>query len=408
MGANSAARGPASTARAGATPRIVNNGYQTLFTVQFRHSYYNASGGDCPDFQVVPTPDCAKLMQSLGMVFKDHGNGFSVLVAAARADAMVRYVSSHYSASSPGKGYWTWLSFLLVSRNTGFIGITNLPISTNPMQQNLHVSNLETVWPGGQLVLGGSAGVGPDALYPITGPTLTVPTPRGKLLTLTDLSGATVPASVTANDSTTSFGLGNLPYGFYTVAFTTKAGKPTTPPKGWTAPTDFLFVPAQPQSLCVLDLLLTQPLAGIGDPSAFPIPPLPVPPLGAPAGVTLQPVSLVLPFQARDTYWCYYIVSKAKGRLAGDLAISGSGATFAKSNESLPNGDAAVLFTANTALPLQQTSTYRFKLSGHRQGANGSRDQIKVAVLPAAPPTPVWPGPSDNTLSGSSEIYVYV
>lgn len=383
-------------------------GYQSLFQIRIEHGYYNEAGGVCPDFRVVPTPDCARLMASLGMVFKDRGTGFSVLVAADRAAAMIDYIRSRYSAGPDGKGYWTWLSFLLVPTNPNFVGITSLPITTSPMAQNLHLDNLATAQAKQGLMLRGSAGPAPQTLYPVAGASWSVPTPHGRTATLVDLSGAPVQAAATPDGDVTRFDLKGLPYGLYTATLTSRAGKPVAA-KGFAATR--LYVPDQPLSLVVLDLLLTQPVAGAGDPAAFPVPLMAAPPRSgsAPEATELQPVVLTLPFQPRDTFWLYYVVWQGRGgHLAADLAISGEGTTFARSVETLPNGDNAMLFTAASALPLQQRSANRFSLSGHRQGANGSRDEIKVAWLPSAPAAPVWPAPSGDPLSGSSEIYVYV
>lgn len=403
-----AARQATQATRQATQAKSVGNGYRSLFEVRIEHGYYNEAGGACPDFRVVPTPDCARLMARLGMVFKDRGTGFSVLVAAARAAAMIDYVRSRYNAGPDGKGYWTWLTFLLVPTNPGFVGITSLPITTSPMAQNLHLDNGATLSAKQGLMLRGSAGPGPQALYPVTGATLSVPTPHGRTASLTDLSGAPVQAGATSSDDVTRFNLKGLPYGCYTVALTSRAGKPVAA-KGFAATR--LYVPDQALSLVVLDLLLAQPVAGAGDPTAFPIPLMASPPQSgtAPEATALQPVALTLPFGPRETYWLYYVVSQGGGgQLAADLAISGDGTSFTKGHETLPNGDRAMLFTAASALPLQQRSSYRFSLSGHRQGANGSRDEIKVAWLPSAPAAPVWPAPSGDLLSGSSEIYVYV
>lgn len=380
-------------------------GYITLFDVRFEHGYYNASGGACPDFRVVPTPGCAKLMSQLGIVFKDHGIGFSVLVMQARAEAMIAWVRSCYAAGPQGKGYWSWLSFLMVPTNPGFVGITSLPITTNPMVQNLHFDNRAASAVAGRMVLEGSAG---SALYPIVGASWSVPTPAGRTAALTDLSGAPVSARASVSDETTAFDLSSLPYGWYSVALTGKTGKPVAA-RGFAAAR--LYVPQNPLSLVVLDLLLTQPVAGVGDPAAYPIPPMAPPPAKAlaPTPAAIQPVALTLAFQPRETYWRYYIVAQGRGRFADDLAISGDAVSFTKSAKALPNGDQAVLFTASAALPLRQRAPQRFALSGHRQGANGSRDAISVARLPTAPATPVWPlASSQDALSGSSEIFVYV
>jgi hypothetical protein len=387
--------------------RSVNSSFTPLFTVQFQHGYYNATGGKCPDFKVVPTPDCAKRMASLGMLFKDLGAGFVVMIATSRVSALIDYVTGRYSSESPGAGYWTWLSFLLVPANPDFIGFTSLPITTNPMLQNLHLSNIAIMASEDQYSLAGSTGTA-QSFYPVTGASLAVPVPQGLTAALADLSGKPVNAGAAAGDSGVTFDLTSLPYGYYTLGFRNAQGQAVPTPKSYGGATAWLYVPASPQSLCVLDLLLTQPAPNTGLPAAYPIPVLPVPPGSGTPATQLQPVTLTLPFDARGTYWSYYIVPQSPGQLSEDLAISGTGTSFSKSSEQLPNGDQAVLFTAGTALPLSQVSSYKFTLSGQRQGVNGSRDDIAVNWLPSAPPTPVWPAPSGEALAGSSEIYVYV
>lgn len=399
-GARSAPPGCVAAPMAGA-----RTGYITLFDVRFEHGFYNGSGGVCPDFRAVPTPACATLMGQLGMVFKDHGTGFSVLVTQARAAALIAWVRSRYVAAPPGQGYWSWLSFLLVPTNPGFVGITNLPITTNPMQQNLHLDNRTAQAAAGRMLIAGS---GDDALYPVTGASWSVPTPAGRSAALRDLSGAPVTVRTSVSDDQTQFDLSSLPYGWYSVALTGKTGRPVAA-KGFAATK--LYVPQNPLSLIVLELLLTQPVAGTGTPDAYPIPPMQAPPTAVtmPTPAEIQPVALTIGFQSRATYWRYYVVAQGRGRFADDLAITGETVTFSKSGKTLPNGDHAVVFTTGTALPLHQRAPQRFALSGHRQGADGSRDAISVVRLPTAPATPVWPlaSPSD-ALSGSSEIFVYV
>lgn len=383
-----------------------NNSFVPLFTVRFQHGYYDATGGECPDFKVVPTPDCAKLMTSLGMIFRDQGTGFCVFINQARVAAMIDYVSNHASDAAMGAGYWTWLSFLLVPTNPLFVGLTYLPIDTNPMQQNLHVSNLQTTTRKGELVFSNGTGKGQGAIYPVSGPAISVPVTPGYEAVLTNLSGAAACSAVTSSSTATTFGIAGLPFGLYTVAFLGSSGSPIPPPASYTGPLNYLYVPNAPISLCVLDLLLTQPSSGLGNPAAFPIPPL----AGSttPAGTT-QPVDLALSFRARDTFWQYYVVSQSvRGDLSSDLQIAGKGATFQKTSAQLPNGDKAVLFTSSVALPLRQRSPYLFRLTGHRKGSNGSHDEISVNRLPAAAAGPVWPVPSGDALTGNSEIYVYV
>jgi hypothetical protein len=367
--------------------RSVSGGYLPLFNIAFAHGYYNDRGGVCPDFTVVPTSACANLMASLGLLFKDLGTGFAVLVEAAKVDALVAWLKANS---------WSWLSFQIVSTNATFVGITNLPITTNTLDQNLHVSNLATATVNKVLTFGGGKPTGADAFFPLTGASLAVAAPAGSTVSLCDLSGAPVASATAQGGAGVAFNLTPFPAGYYTVAFASAAGKPIAAPKG--APAGYVYTPGETGGFGVIDLLLAQPAKGIGAPSAFPV--------VLPAGM-LSPVSLTLSFAPRDTFWRYYIVSPStRGVLAPDLAITGPDADFTRSSEPLPNGEQAVVFASGTALTLQRRSTYRFSLSGQRQAPNGGRDGIAVSRLPTAPASPVWP--SGDPLTGSSEIYVYV
>ena len=388
---------------AGGAKRSMSSGYQPLFNVRFAHGFYNDRGGVCPDFAVVPTAACAALMASLGLLFRDQGTGFVVLADVARIDALVAWLKASTRGSGPGSngqkgGCWSWLTFQLVSTNPNFVGITNLPITTNPLDQNLHVANLVTATDDGALSFGAGTPTGAEAFYPLTGASLAVAAPAGATASLCDLSGAPVASAAAQGGAGVRFDLTPVPAGFYTVAFATAAGKPFAAPKG--APAGYVYCPGQPGGFGLIDLLLAQPAKGVGNPAAFPV--------VLPAGM-ISPVSLTLSFAPRDTFWRYYIVSPStRGVLSPDLAIAGAGADFTRSTEALPNGQQAVVFAAGTALPLQRISPYRFRLSGQRQAPSGGRDAILVDRLPAAASAPVWPALSGDALTGSSEIYVYV
>ncbi len=374
----------------------MNARYVELFRVGFLHGYYNRTDGRCPDFDVAPSSASAALMSSLGMLFRDFGSGFGVYIDRSRLPALIDYVRRGYRADASPAGYWAWLTFLLVPRNPALIGVTALPIDTNPMLENLYASNLQVSDAGSAFVFGNGA-IDASSLVPVTGATLAAPSAEGSAATLLDISGSVV-ASVSPTDANAAFNLAALPYGLYRFAAPGAAS------------VSHLYVPAQPRSLCAIDLLLTQPAAGLGDPAAFPVPPLPSPPSAAtPSPSDVHAVDLTLAFNARDTFWEYYVVSQnARAHFGDDLTIVGSAATFRKSLAALPNGDQAVQFTATTALPLRAQSPYRFELSGHRRASHGSRDDVSIKWLPTAPAAPVWPAPSGDTLTGSSHIYVYI
>lgn len=158
----------------------------------------------------------------------------------------------------------------------------------------------------------------------------------------------------------------------------------------------------------MIDLLLTQPDVATGNPAAFPLarPPAIIPPDKDTQATTPTQVDLILHFEARATYWKYYIVPPASQTpLIDALTINGNGTKFHKSIDILPNGDIAVLFAAKTPLTMAERSTYRFSLTGQRSDTNGT---ISIDPLPVAPMAPVWPRAGGRALTGCSEIFVYI
>lgn len=374
-----------------------------LFTVRFRHDYYNAADGKCPDLAVIPTDSCAALMATLGIVYRDQGDGFSIYIPQSRVAAMMDAIVRGYCADPAGRGYWTRLSFFMVLRNRDFVGITALPVDTSPMTANLYASNLETAARGDDLMLGTDGIIGAAALHRVTNGSVALQSRRAGTVTAFDISGKPVASANLSAGVPATLGFAGLPYDLYTIG--------GTPRGAYTGPSSLAYVPASPQTSGVIDLLLTQPDAGTGDPAAFPVamPPFPPPPGYVAPAVMPKTVNLIARFAARETYWKYYIVSQSsRGGFADNLAISGEGTKFRKSIDILPNGDPAVLFSATTPLPMEQHSSYRFSLAGQRRGANGSNDAISVDRLPVAPIAPVWPHKGGKALTGNSEIYVYV
>lgn len=370
--------------------------FVTLFRVQLRHSFYNASQEQCPDFRVEPTPACAQLMAQLGIVFRDQGVGFSVAISRARVGALMQTIAASYQAGPEGHGAWARLSFVLVCTNPNFIGFTALPLDTSPTRENFYASNVLTHERNGELLLGDGQGLGAEALHAVTGPTLALPMAGDGTVTLYDISGYPVRVVTGSAGSQATVSLADLAQDLYTIT--------CVPASAYTGPASVLYVPSRPITMGLLDLMLSQPAQGVGDPAAFPVTP-------GKSDAALGTVNLVLPFAARKTFWQYYVVSTDRQRLQDDdLSIQGDDMVFKSTAVVLPNGDPALLFEADPpqGLPLRQRSPFRFTLSGHRHGADGSRNTISVDRLPAAPPDPVWPAASGSVLNGNSEIYVYV
>ena len=370
-------------------------GYVALFEVSFRHAFYNAAGGYCPDLQASPTASTAQMMSQLGVMMRRQSAGFGLYAPSSRVEAIARFVASQYTAGAVGAGYWTRLSFVLKSANSDFIGVTRLPLSVSPMAQMLYVSNLQVTSGAHGLGLGSKPVLGREALHDLTAGRLRVAAPSPQLVT--DLSGAVV-RTVQPKAGVADISFSGLPYGCYRIAGA-GAAQPTPPAR------TVVYAPTAPTGLCLMDLMLAAPTADAEHPQAFP---LPHPASASPASST--PVELTLAFAARETRWRYFVVSqKPHAVLADDLTISGPAAIFTRSAEVLPTGAPAAVFTASKALPLRQLSPYAFGLSGHRRSAGGVRDLIRVERLPSAAAAPVWPEPSGrSSLTALSEIYVYV
>lgn len=385
--------------------------YTRLFSVTVTHSYYTQDKGLCPDFRVFPSPSSAKAMRALGLLLRNEGTGFSVLIRPDALPNLLNYI--RYNAQDPsGKsGFWSRLTFLMVAVNPLFVGITALPIDTKPTAVNFYCCNTQAHPQDAQAVLSQGEYVDGDALYPVVGTCIavTVP-PQTRFVTLTDISGAVVETwkvpvpekkEATVWPLSVSLDLSDLGYDFYTIGLADENHKTV---EASDYPQTVLYVPADPLTMGMLDILFTQPTpdsAGI-----YPLSPVFDPDDTA----QIADVAYVLPFDARPTYWQYYVVSQSAGGSLSNLKIQGSGAKFRQQRQPvlLPDGSSATLFRALTTLPLRQKSAERFQLTGQRQDANGHTTEIMVSALPVAPSAPVWPGPPNKAATGTSEMFIYV
>ena len=397
---------------------------ERLFSVAITHSYYTQQDGRCTDFQIAPTPTTSSLMASLGLLLKNERAGFSIFYDPDQLHKLVTYLRQHAEDPEGQDGFWSRLTFLLILVNPSFVGITALPIETKLTQVNLYGANLQAhrrkgapaapaVLPPGRFMSGG-------ALYPVVGSDVSLTLPHEtSAVTVSDISGAVVlpppggdpiPIFDTGSSPTclkyASVDMSSLPYGLYTFALEDGADQPI---ETGVYPHTALYVPSDAGTMVLLDMLFTQPTPESG--GIYPIPPLFD---GAPDPALCGNLAYQLPFDARRTYWRYYVVSEVPGGRLSDLAITGPGAAFVQDPDPvpLPNGSAAILFRSDTVLPLRQQSGQHFRLTGQRQDPLGQDSAIAVARLPVAPAAPVWPGPASEgrrgQSKGMSEMFVYV
>lgn len=358
-----------------------SQGLTPLFRTEFRHDYYNLNDERCEDFAVVPTPDTATLIQSIGLKINNRRAGFDIYLPGNRKAAFLQAVAG----SDPVR-----LSFFLLLKNPYFVGVTALPIDTIPARQAIYVSNLNVSRNGPALYFGDDAAINASALFAVTGSEITVNTGATGTVEARNVWGD-IAVSVDTGSNDASLSLAGQPYGLYAIS--------GTPADTYEGPEQLLYLPASNSPVAFVDLLVKQPANGTGSRAAFP---------RSGNDQTLSAVDLVMHFAARPTFWNYYIVAQQQGRkFDTDLNISGTGSAFTKAPAHLPNGDNAVLFSATQAVPMRQKATSHYSLSGSFIDPDGRAQTVSVDRLPSAPTKPVWPVSGDNS-AGRSEMFIYV
>jgi hypothetical protein len=391
----------------GSDANLTANEYTRLFSVTIHHNYYATPDGLCPDFRVGPTAATATLMASLGLALKNEGTGFSIFYPLGGLPGLLAYLQRE--AKEAGGGFWSRLTFLMELVNPRFVGITALPIATTQSSVNLYGCNSLAHGDPKKPVLPEGEYMGAESLYQTVGQEVNVELPpETDRVTVTDISGAVVIPPPdgkkielfdAGGEKRALIDFGSLPHDLYTINALTGSGLPVPGP-GY--PWTILYVPSGSATMGLIDMLFTRPTPDMK--GIYPIPsPLGAPPKAKDCGG----IAYRLPFDARRTYWQYYVVSQVAGKLV-DLRIEGADATFREHPHSvkLPDGSMARQFTADTALPLREKSAQRFRLSGRRRDLGGQDNAILKTRLPVAPAAPVWP--AAESTAGTSEMFIYV
>jgi hypothetical protein len=401
--------------------RDSGDAYVTLFSVTLTHNYYNRNNNLCPDFRVLPTPASASLMASLGLLFRDEGTGFCVLIQPNDLPRLTDYLRSHAQIVAEKPEYWTRLTFLLTMDSPLFIGITELPINTKPTQQVLYARNTQAHSSDSTIILAKGAFLDRSARHRGVGTELAVTLPENTAtVTVSDISGAVVIQAPVAkpvpNDQQryaqrASLSFADLPNDLYTIKIYDAAGKAI---KSATYPRTVAYVPGTPPTMGLLDILFTQPKPGATPPKPGTRGFYPLTPVPANGSAQLSSnAAYVVPFNARGTYWEYYVVSQDPAATLSNLRIepvTPAKVTFQTQTDPapLPDGSVPAVLRSKTTLPLRQLQPERFRLTVRRTDSAGRTNDIVVNPLPLAPGSPVWPGPADQPMTGTSEMFVYV
>jgi hypothetical protein len=420
---------PAGTAGAEEEP---GGGPQTRFAqlarVTIRHTFYNAAGEECRDFDIRPTGCTAALLRQMGMLLKLRADGFSVLYDTGNTGRLLSYLRGEVNAF----GAWTRMTFLMSLRNPDFVSVTDIPVGTNPSSENFYLTNAEAhAWNGATLLTPGTQVTGAQ-LVPVTGGQLVQRVSDAVVrVKVRALSGETVlckPRCVTAKAARTRppdqmvcyddeapgrmrrkaedtqtcdegpgeqrcmdalyFDLSPLPEDWYRVEKVGMDGLVTHSEH-------YLYTSLYPMPLCFVDLLFSNPDGGRG--GVYPVT------LGTGkdhAGAGVAPVDYTLRFTRRSTWWSYYVVPRDPTAELSELRVEQNdddparpGAPTARflgpCRVVLPGGQRAWRFLSSTRLPLEQRSTLSLRLSGRVKPMTYT--ETLVARLPVASPRQVLP-----------------
>lgn len=430
--------------------------YERLMQVSIYHSYYNAMDYLCPDFAVYPSPTTARLMQSLGLIFKDEGTGFSIFYNVKLQSELIEYLRRMQGNEPIGLQV---LSFALAVTDPEFVTYTRIPIRMNPLRRNFYFSNRWAHGPVNQCTLNQGEyvrrivkqGARKNYLRVIPSQYAVDVSKSVSEVEVFDISGKLVacaprcvpkrlvqthnPATITCKDvkefvsrhpdldcrrcpeckdiaepgqpccycrDEVFFEFALLPQGRYTIV-----KKSTGLKAGEDDQQDVLYTRSSPTPFCFVDLLFSKIENRVeteGD-GVYPIPDLWA---DLPAHDLIRPVHYELRFESRKTIWKYLIVPRGRPLEFYDLRIEaqrGPAAEFGPAIPvELPNGQPAFCIESLEPLELQQRSRYHLQLKG-RRGELGL-DRVIIAHLPVTSIGQVTL--TDWSPQPYSEIYVYI
>jgi hypothetical protein len=377
--------------------------YERLMQVSIRHSYYNKEHDDCPDFSIYPTASSVALMKNIGLLFREEGTGFSILYDVRRKDIFLNYLRRQAAMRNPAS-CWVRLSFVLSLDNPYFVNFTNIPIDLNPATRNFYITNQEAQRLDGEVVFDFDPSTFDQTLPVVPVQVQETVSKEIEMVQVRDISGDVVlckprcvqkgllelkqPSAITCDDvenfhppnplsppewrctETIYLDFSRLSEDKYSIEQVPYLSSPDA-----VVSSDVLYTAAYPMPLCFIDLLFTDPTGADSD--IYPVRNL------FSIDAEIETVNYVLKFEARETFWNYYIVPPANETIL-DLKIEGEPPIrFAgPCCVFLPNGTQAYRFVSTKALPFRQQSKFHFQLTG--EPSTTSQKGVLIDRLPVA------------------------
>jgi hypothetical protein len=393
--------------------------YVRLMRVSVKHTYYNLSNHDCPDFTFTPTPSSSALMKSLGLIFQGDATGFSILYDQKRKDDLLRYLqrqalekSGHPQSQAEA---WTRLSFVLTLTNPYFINFTDIPIDLDPGLQNFYFTNQDAHQTDtGGIIINQDEFVGDverelmdvaGVQYPvnvsetikevrvkdISGeivicqrrcvPIDQSPQDRAKLINCAEIPPPS-PLELLQCRDVIYLDFSSLPEDKYRIEkIPNLSNRHLKREEEPLLDTNVVYTSAAPTPLCFIDLLFANPT---GDDTGI----YPVRDLFEPQPQIVS-VNYQLKFRTRSTFWTYFVVPQPQREKFENLRIESKEQKKARQVNfagpccvHLANGQKGYRFISEKAIPLQQQSEFNFRLCG--QHGLMTHDGVIVERLPVA------------------------
>ncbi|CAN5773432.1 hypothetical protein BH11BAC3_BH11BAC3_32640 [soil metagenome] len=133
--------------------------FQSLFTIQVLHDYYNKHDNKCADFDIVPAPDCALLTKNMQVLHKNYNNK---LLTVINADKEVNDTPPPDFRLTPFLNFSKELVFrwYMILKNPYFSNFTSIALNQGA-RKRLYFSNLSNNKVGSTLSL-------TDSILPFT------------------------------------------------------------------------------------------------------------------------------------------------------------------------------------------------------------------------------------------------
>jgi len=442
--------------------------YKTLMKVSFENSFYNGNDNQCTSFTVYPTIATHELIKKLGLLIRYNSSSFEVLYDEEKENLtqnLIKYLlrkTGHESHTGEFKYTWKRLSFILsLEKDTEFLNFTAIPTNINPSEKNLYYSNavknfdsqcneevdviLHRQPSGGLKTVSSQYGVDVShkveyiSVYnlsfdtdnqekPVLRIPRCIPYSLAQIKTFSNVSYDEMIAyceehgidwknkqycssTITPPDpdkpkhcfvcATTLFvDFSKLEEGHYTIVKEDASGQALG--KAQTV----LYTEEYPVPLIFLDLMFSQPAANCE--GVYPVTELSGTP-ESPHG-DIDTVDYSIQFNARKTFWQYYIVPKNGFDTYSNLSIRSledDGITFeGPVTEHLNNGSKAHVFTSNKKIDLLEQTTYRFELKGKHHLSERTKTLYKP--LPGADSQQLFKIFIEGQKENASKTYVYI